>query len=128
QIKFKDWIHADTGAPMLKAQHPEFELWGQGIHARSGVACADCHMPYTREGGMKISDHHVQSPLLNINRACQTCHHWPEEELKGRVEAIQTRFFTLRNNAMDALIDLIHGIKQAKNAGARDQVLAEARD
>jgi len=68
--------------PVLKAQHPEFELWNQGIHARSRVACADCHMPYKREGAVKISDHHVRSPLLNINLACQTCHRWPETELK----------------------------------------------
>src|SRR4030095_10444415 len=74
--KFRDWVHADTGAPVLKAQHPEFELWNQGIHSRSGVACADCHMPCKREGGLKISDHHVRSPLLNINRSCQTCHRW----------------------------------------------------
>ena len=48
--------------PVLKAQHPEFEMWNQGIHARSGVACADCHMPYIRVGALKISDHHVRSP------------------------------------------------------------------
>ena len=95
--KFKDWTHAETGAPVLKAQHPEFELWNQGIHARSGVTCADCHMPYKRDGALKISDHHVRSPLLNINRACQTCHKWPEEELKARVETIQQRTFKLRN-------------------------------
>ena len=83
---FKDWIHAEIGAPVLKAQHPEFEMWNQGVHARSGVACADCHMPYQRVGAMKISDHHVRSPLLNINRACQTCHRWPEEELRARVK------------------------------------------
>jgi nitrite reductase (cytochrome c-552) len=101
-----DWVHADSGASMLKAQHPEFELWSQGIHARSGVACADCHMPYERIGAHKISDHHVRSPLLNINKACQTCHRWPEEELKARVEDIQTRTFQLRNLAMDALMDI----------------------
>ena len=84
EVGFKDWTHAETGAPVLKAQHPEFEMWNQGIHARSGVACADCHMPYKRVGALKISDHHVRSPLLNINRACQTCHKWSEEELRGR--------------------------------------------
>ena len=84
--QFSDWTHADTGGGVLKAQHPEFELWNQGIHARSGVARADCHMPYQRQGALKISDHHVRSPLLNINRACQTCHKWPEDELKIRVE------------------------------------------
>jgi nitrite reductase (cytochrome c-552) len=71
---FFDYKHAETGAPILKAQHPEFELWSQGIHARSGVSCADCHMPYMRDGASKVSDHWVRSPLLNINRACQTCH------------------------------------------------------
>jgi nitrite reductase (cytochrome c-552) len=119
-----DWTHAETGAKVLKAQHPEFELWSQGIHARSGVTCADCHMPYVREGAMKISDHHVQSPLLNINRACQTCHKWPEAELKARVETIQDRFFKMRNLALDALVELIADVKKAKAAGKTDADLA----
>src|SRR5213076_3455829 len=82
---FKDWVHAETGAPVLKAQHPEFEMWSQGIHARSGVSCADCHMPYMREGAIKVSDHHVRSPLLNISKSCQTCHRFPEEQIKANV-------------------------------------------
>jgi nitrite reductase (cytochrome c-552) len=128
EAKFKDWTHADTGAPVLKAQHPEFEMWNQGIHARSGVTCADCHMPYKREGALKISDHHVRSPVLNINRACQTCHKWPEEELKGRVETIQERTFKMRNVAMDALMDLIRDLKVAKAAAKTDTELATAQD
>jgi nitrite reductase (cytochrome c-552) len=116
----KDWVHADTGTSALKAQHPEFEMWNQGIHARSGVACADCHMPYTRVGSMKISDHHVRSPVLNINHACQTCHRWPEEELKARIETIQDRVFGLRNRAMEALVALITDIKGARDKGASD--------
>jgi nitrite reductase (cytochrome c-552) len=125
---FKDWTHAESGAPMLKAQHPEFEMWNQGIHARSGVACADCHMPYTRVGAAKISDHQVRSPLLNVNHACQTCHRWPEEELRSRVEEIQERTYRLRNIAMDALIDLIDDIKAAQREGRTDAQLAAARD
>jgi len=123
----KDWVHAETGAPVLKAQHPEFEMYNQGIHARSGVACADCHMAYKREGAMKISDHHVRSPLLNINRACQTCHKWSEQELKDRVETIQTRNQKLRGTAMDALVDLIHDLKARRDVGATDAELAQAR-
>jgi len=123
---FKDWIHADTGAPTLKAQHPEFELWSQGIHARSGVSCADCHMPYKREGAMKISDHHVRSPLLNINRSCQTCHRWSEAELKERVETIQHRTFELRNRAMDAVVALIGDLKAARTRG-QNAGLSEAQ-
>ena len=83
------------GAHVLKAQHPEFELWNQGIHARSGVACADCHMPYMREGASKVSDHWVRSPLLNVNRACQTCHRSSEDEMKARVDVIQQRNYEL---------------------------------
>lgn len=128
EVGQKDWVHADTGAPVLKAQHPEFEMWNQGVHARSGVACADCHMPYTRVGALKISDHHVRSPLLNINNACQTCHKWPEAELRERVETIQTRTFRMRNIAMDALLQLIGDIKGARDAGRSDQELAQAGD
>ena len=125
--KVKEWEHPDTGAPMIKARHPEFEVWNQGVHARSGVACADCHMPYMRMGGLKISDHHVNSPLLKVNRSCQTCHHFPEEEMKARVEDIQDRFFKLRNTALDALMDLINDIKANKDKATPEQ-LAKARD
>lgn len=123
-----DWTHAETGSPNLKAQHPEFEMYNQGIHARSGVACADCHMPYTKVGAMKVSDHHVRSPLLNINKACQTCHRWSEEELKARAETIQSRHMEMRNLAMDALMSLIDDVKAAKEAGKSDEELAVARN
>jgi nitrite reductase (cytochrome c-552) len=118
-----DWTHADSGAKLLKAQHPEFEMWNQGIHARSGVACADCHMPYMRVGALKISDHHVRSPVLNINNACQTCHKWPEAELRARVETIQERVFGLRNRAMSAVVALIGDLKEARGRGTADAQL-----
>jgi nitrite reductase (cytochrome c-552) len=118
-----DWTHAESGAKVLKAQHPEFEMWNQGIHARSGVTCADCHMPYVRQGAMKISDHHVRSPMLNINNACQTCHKWPEEELRARVETIQERVFGLRNRAMEAVVALIADLKEARAKGRPDAEL-----
>jgi nitrite reductase (cytochrome c-552) len=124
---FTDWEHAETGARVLKAQHPEFELWSQGIHARSGVACADCHMPYQRVGALKVSDHHVRSPLLNVAAACQTCHRTSEAELVARVETIQGRHAEVRDLAMDALVDLIGAIGAARRAGADDAALATAR-
>jgi len=127
EVGFRDWTHKESGAPTLKAQHPEFEMWNQGIHARSGVACADCHMPYMRVGGTKVSDHWVRSPVLNLNRACQGCHKWPEEELKARVEAIQDKHHTLREGAFDALVALIGDIKGAKEAGKTDEELKPAR-
>ena len=128
EAKFKDWTHAETRCASAQSATPEFEMWNQGMHARSGVTCADCHMPYKREGALKISDHHVRSPLLNINRACQTCHKWPEEELKARVETIQGRTFKLRNLAMDALTELIGDLKSMKASGKTDAELAAAQD
>jgi len=127
EIDFKDWTHEITQAPMLKAQHPEFEMWSQGIHARSGVACADCHMPYKRVGAMKISDHHVRSPLLNINNACQTCHKVPEEELKARAEKIQANHMMMRDLAMDALMDLIDDIEGAMGSEIAQGAVDQAR-
>jgi len=126
--QFTDWKHKETGASVLKAQHPEFETWSQGIHARSGVACADCHMPYVREGAIKVSSHHVRSPLLNIAQSCQTCHRVPEAELKSRVEAIQDRHEALLIRAEEAVVALIGAIKDAAARGVPDDKLAPARD
>jgi len=128
EVKHKDWTHARTGADALKAQHPEFEMYNQGIHARAGVSCADCHMPYERQGAMKISSHHVRSPLLSLNTSCQTCHKGTEDELKFRVETIQERTYRLRSIAMDALVQLINDIAVARAAGVPDADLAVARE
>jgi nitrite reductase (cytochrome c-552) len=124
---FYDYRHAETDAPVLKAQHPEFELWNQGIHARSGVSCADCHMPYMREGATKVSDHWVRSPLLNVNRACQTCHRTGEEELKARVDVIQERGHALLERGGAAIVALIDAFATAKAAGAPAERLDAAR-
>jgi nitrite reductase (cytochrome c-552) len=124
---FYDWEHAETGAHVLKAQHPEFETWSQGIHARAGVACADCHMPYQRQGALKVSDHWVRSPLLNVARACQPCHSVPEAELLARVATIQDRTHGLMERAAAASIDMLDAIAAAQRGGASPERLAEAR-
>jgi nitrite reductase (cytochrome c-552) len=123
---FTDWVHAETGNKVLKAQHPEFEVWNQGVHARAGVACADCHMPYERVGAHKVSDHWVRSPLLNVSRACQTCHPVAEQELQGRVLAIQDRHHELLQRAAKATTDMLDAIVAAKKAGATEAALAPA--
>ena len=120
---FFDYIHGETGAPVYKAQHPEFELWSQGIHARAGVACADCHMPYARIGAMKVSSHWVRSPLLSLNRSCQTCHNVPEAELRARVDTIQGRTKGLLSRAAVAMTDMLDAIRAAQAAGATDEEL-----
>lgn len=125
---FKDWTHALTGAPVLKAQHPEFEFWSQGIHARSGVSCADCHMPYIREGAVKVSSHHVRSPLLDVAHSCQTCHRYSEEELIARAEGIQDKTKEMMDRAEIAVVALIGRIETAMAAGAGENLLNQARD
>ncbi|NJL95487.1 MAG: ammonia-forming cytochrome c nitrite reductase subunit c552 [Anaerolineae bacterium] len=121
---FTDWTHAETGAPMLKMQHPEYEMWTTSLHAASGVSCADCHMPYVREGSVKVSDHWVRSPLENLNAACQTCHRVSEEDLYDRVITIQNRTALLLHDTENALLAAIDTIVGAKNAGATDEELA----
>ena len=126
--RFYDWQHAETGAEVLKAQHPEFETWSQGIHARAGVACADCHMPYQREGALKVSDHWVRSPLLNVARACQTCHPVAESELQARVASIQDRTHALMQRSAVAAVEMLDAIAAAKTTGASDAQLDAARE
>ncbi len=126
-VAFRDWVHAETGAEVLKAQHPEFEMWNQGVHARSGVTCADCHMPYQRVGALKVTDHHIRSPLLNVSNACQTCHPVAADELKARAELIQENTYRLRDQAMDALVGLIGDLSAARTAGRPDAELSTAR-
>lgn len=121
--RFYDWKHAITGAEVLKAQHPEFEMWSQGVHSKSGVACADCHMPYVREGATKVTDHYVRSPLLNVSRACLQCHHFTEQEMLDRVESIQDKNRKLLDRSEDALVALINKIAEAKKRGASEASL-----
>src|SRR5690606_8330195 len=106
----------------------EFEMFSQGIHSRSGVACADCHMPFKREGAMKISDHHVNSPMLKINQSCQGCHKWSEDELRGRVEQIQDRHLVMRDLAFNALVALIDDLAAIHAQDSLDARLPMARE
>jgi nitrite reductase (cytochrome c-552) len=127
-VGWSDWTHKDSGAKVLKAQHPEFELWSQGIHARSGVSCADCHMPYKREGAMKFTDHQVQTPMSHVNLSCQTCHNYAESEIQSRVDQIQKRTKGALDRAEIAVVELINAIKEAKALGATDEQLKPARE
>lgn len=127
EVKFSDWTHKESGAKVLKAQHPEFEMWSQGIHARSGVSCSDCHMPYIREGAIKVSDHQVRSPMLNVARACQTCHRYPEGEIEARVAMIQDRNKALLDRAEDAVVALIDDLQKAQERKVPEEKLEAAR-
>lgn len=126
EIQFSDWTHAETGSGVLKMQHPEFETFSSSLHYASGVACADCHMPYTREGGVKISDHWIRSPVTNVNNACQTCHKIPEADLVDRIENIQRKTKEMITLTEAAISDAIDAIVEARAAGATEASLAEA--
>ncbi|EDO9793925.1 ammonia-forming cytochrome c nitrite reductase subunit c552 [Campylobacter fetus] len=112
----KDWPHKITKAPMLKIQHPEYELYSGGVHAANGVSCADCHMPYIRKGSKKMTNHNVTSPLANINAACKTCHTQSEDYLKSQIKDIQNSVaFDLRT-AEYSIVSLITDIKNLRDA------------
>ena len=109
-----DWIHKDTKAPMIKIQHPETELASGGIHAQNNVSCADCHMPYTRKGANKLSEHNIGSPLKNINASCKSCHSQSEEYLKTQVSNIQNSIASMQRSADYAIVSLIFDIKKVR--------------
>lgn len=96
-IGFADYTHALSKAPIIKAQHPDYEIFKTGIHAQRGVSCADCHMPYISEGGVKYSSHHITSPLANISNTCQVCHRESEEDLRNAVYERQRSANQIRN-------------------------------
>jgi len=110
----QDWVHKLSGASMIKIQHPEAELFSSGIHARSGVACADCHMPYQRVGALKISNHKISSPLFNINGSCQTCHTQSETEIRERVDYIQRNTAEALRRSEEAILALVDDLKNAR--------------
>jgi len=124
--QFADFQHAETGAAVLKAQHPEFELWSQGLHARIGVACADCHMPSVPAGATQVTDHWIRSPLLDVTRACLSCHRVTEPELLARVATIQDRTHDQLQRGGAALVDLIDTVVAARASGATTAQLAPA--
>ena len=95
-ISFSDWTHALSRAPMLKAQHPDYEVFLTGVHASRGVSCADCHMPFISEGGQKFTDHHIQSPVNNVTSSCQVCHREDAEKLIDDVYSRQDKIIENR--------------------------------
>lgn len=118
--KFKfDYKHKTTDAPIIKMQHSEAELSSAGIHARSGVSCADCHMPYKREGAQKVSSHTVQSPFADITGSCKTCHMQSEDKLVERINFIQNRHSYELRKCENALLSLIQDIEVARGELAK---------
>ncbi len=126
EMEFSDWTHGISKAPMLKAQHPDYELFLTGIHAERGLACADCHMPYMNEGGQKFTDHKVQSPLNMINRTCQVCHRESAEELTENVYERQTMIKETRDQLEILLVRAHVEAGKAWELGATEEEMHDA--
>jgi nitrite reductase (cytochrome c-552) len=60
-------------------------------------------MPYKQEGGVKYTDHHIMSPLANIDRTCQTCHRQDAEVLRQNVYERQEKCNEVRDRAEQEL-------------------------
>ncbi len=120
EIEFKDWTHKLSKAPMLKAQHPGYEVYLKGIHADRGVSCADCHMPYKSEGGQKFTDHHIQSPLNNVANSCQVCHREETEKLIKNVYQRQDQIIENRDKLEELLVRAHVEAKKAWDLGATE--------
>lgn len=121
---FSDFTHQLSRAPILKAQHPDYEIYLTGIHAERGVSCADCHMPYVKEGGQKFTSHWVVSPLANISSTCQTCHRESEESLKENVYERQEKIKEIRDKLEITLVYAHVEAKAAWDAGASEKEMA----
>ena len=117
----REWKQKVTGYPMAFMRHAEFELFSyDSVHWKAGAACADCHMPYTKVGSAKLSDHRVMSPLKNDMKACMQCHTESVDWLKEQVTGIQDRTVSLLMRAGYATATaakLIEKAHEAREAG-----------
>lgn len=128
EIDFVDWVHGEAGTPMLKAQHPEYEMFVDSTHHSAGVACADCHMPYVREGNVKIASHWWTSPLKHIEDSCLVCHRESPEYLEQRVYYTQDRTYEMIEMTGNNLVEAIKEIKlAAEKPDVRADLLEQAR-
>ena len=127
EVGHTDYVHPISKTRLIKAQHPDYELYLTGVHAFRNVSCSDCHLPYRSEGGVKFSDHHVRSPLLNISNSCSVCHRWSEEEIRTRVESIQTNVADAMMLAEEAIVKAHFDVAAAMQAGVDETKLKQLR-
>ena len=128
EVKHVDYVHSLSKAPILKAQHPDYEIAQMGIHGQRGVSCADCHMPYKSEGGVKFSDHHIQSPLAKMDRTCLVCHRESEETLRNNVYDRQAKVLETRDRLETELAKAHIEAKFAWDKGATETQMKPVLD
>jgi len=124
----QDYMHTDSGAALLKAQHPDFEEYSAGVHASAGVSCADCHMPKVMDEGSLKTSHFITSPLKDVAGTCGACHTDKTPEwLTARVKDTQDRVFSAQRDAGKAVADAHTAIAAAASRGAAAKRVAVAR-
>jgi nitrite reductase (cytochrome c-552) len=124
-VEHVDFVHYLSRAPIIKAQHPDWELAQFGIHAQRGVSCADCHMPYRSEGGVKFTNHKIQSPLADVAASCMVCHRESEETLIQNVYERQDKINELMMTAEHILVKAHIEAKTAWDNGATEDQMAD---
>ncbi|MGI9508579.1 MAG: ammonia-forming cytochrome c nitrite reductase subunit c552 [Geminicoccaceae bacterium] len=123
----QDWTHAVTKAPMVKMQHPEFEVVSSGVHARF-MGCADCHMPKTEWNGREVTDHTMGSPLNKID-TCLGCHNdMSADQMFQRVYDVQVDIIASYLTAEKAILALIEDIAMVRDALAKLDPFAQISD
>lgn len=122
-----DWKQPDSQTMMLKAQHPDFEIWATSVHAENGVTCVDCHMPYMRKDGQKYTSHWMTSPLKTVQESCLKCHDESAQTLINRVKTIHDNNYKLQRLAGQAVSEAHLAIKAAMDAGVPTEQLDGAR-
>lgn len=121
EINFTEWVNPDTGTPLVKPRHEEYEYFKGSVHESAGVSCADCHMAYMKQGNQKISSHKWGSPMDNMEQSCMTCHREGEEWLRSNVEKIQSSTKALSDRGGEVITTTINTLKAAKNTPNIDQ-------
>lgn len=124
-VNHVDFVHYLSKTPILKAQHPDYELSRMGIHSQRGVTCVDCHMPYMTEGGVKFTNHQIVSPVMYISTACQVCHRQDEETLKRNIYDRQDKIRELASTAEEILVHAHIEAKTAWDHGATQEQMKE---
>ena len=118
-IQFTDWTHSLSKAPMLKAQHPGYETWMQGVHGKNNVSCTDCHMPKVKnEQGRRFTDHKVGNPFDRFDETCGTCHEQSKEFIEDLIAERQAKVKALKLTAEKQLVKAHFEAQAAWKAGA----------
>ena len=124
----KDYTHNLSKTPMLRAQHSEAGMAMNGIHYQRGVSCADCHMPYIKEGGVKYTSHDSKSPVSRIDKTCQNCHRESEQTLMNDITNRKSIYQANVASLEKTLADTHLLVKKALDAGAKVEELTSIHE